>query len=163
MCPDRLPDDSFEDPLSNYDPPTYSDSLAEALAEQTVSRIRIIPFTEISPDASVESAVQTLASLGISSLLVVKDEQLVGILTERDILERTSEQFERIKDRPLSEFMTAHPVVVYDDDPAAVALSAIAVSGYRHVPVLNRTGKLVGILSPRRVFRFLDGLISASA
>ena len=163
MCPDDAPHDAFEDPLSNYDPPTYSDSLAQALAEHAVNEIRLIPYTEIAPDATVLSSVQTLASLGISSLLVVKDEQLVGIITERDILERTSEQFARVKDRPVSDVMTANPVVIYDDDPAGAALAAIAASGYRHVPVLNRQGKIVGIVSPRRVFRFLDERMSSSA
>ncbi len=110
---------TFDDPLSNYIMPGYEDRLAEALAERTVSCMQLTPFAEISPDASITDAVRALAGLRISSLLVVKDKRLVGIITERDILERTSEQFRRIGGRPVADIMTAHPAVVYDDAPAA--------------------------------------------
>ena len=47
-------------------------------------------------------------------------------------------------------------IVVYVNNQSGGALSAIAASGYRHVPVLDMDGQVVGIVSPRRVFAFLE-------
>jgi CBS domain-containing protein len=146
----------FVDPLSNYEPREYSDALQEALAEETVAAIRSRPYAEISPDKSIYSALQALAGLKVASLLVVENDRLVGVFTERDVLERVALRFHEVKRLPVREVMTANPVVVYETDPAGAALSAIAIAGYRHVPVLDVSGAVVGVISPRRVFEFLQ-------
>ena len=88
--------------------------------------------------------------------LVVDDNgNLVGLFTERDVLERVAEGFERNTKQPVSEVMTSEPTVVYESDPAATAIAAIAVEGHRHVPVLDMDGKVLGLASPRRVFDFM--------
>jgi CBS domain-containing protein len=146
----------FQDPLENYDPKTYQDRLEEALAEETVAAIRSRPYAEISPDKTVYGALQALAGLKVASLLVVEDHKLVGVFTERDALERVASRYLEVKDLPVREVMTANPVVVYETDPAGAALSAIAVAGYRHVPVLDIEEKVVGVISPHRVFEFIQ-------
>lgn len=146
----------FDDPLENYDPRTYSDRVAEALAEETVAAIRSRPYAEIAPDKSVYGALQALAGLKVASLLVVEDGRLVGVFTERDALERVATQFEQVRNLPVCEVMTTNPVVICETDPAGTALHAIAVAGYRHVPVLDIEDKVVGVISPRRVIEFLQ-------
>lgn len=145
----------FEDPLNNYEPRKYSDAIQEALAEETVAAIRSRPYAEISPDKSVYGALQALAGLKVASLLVVEDGRLVGVFTERDVLERVALRFREVKQLTVRDVMTVEPVVVYDTDPAGAALSAIAVAGYRHVPVVDVRNAVVGVISPRRVFEFL--------
>ena len=146
----------FQDPLENYDPKTYRDRLEEALAEETVSAIRSRPYAEISPDKTVYGALQALAGLKVASLLVVEDHKLIGVFTERDALERVASRYREVKDLPVREVMTSNPVVVYQTDPAGAALSAIAVAGYRHVPVLDIDENVVGVISPHRVFEFIQ-------
>ena len=145
----------FVDPLSDYEPREYSDVLREALAEENVSAIRSRPYAEISPDKSVYSALQALAGLKVASLLVVDDGRLVGVFTERDVLERVALRSDETKRMTVREVMTSNPVVVHETDPAGAALSAIAVAGFRHVPVLDVRNVVVGVISPRRVFEFL--------
>ena len=147
--------EEFVDPLSNYEPREYGDAIQEALAEETVAAIRSRPYAEIPPDNTVYSALQALAGLKVASLLVVEKGRLVGVFTERDVLERVALRFHEVKDRPVREVMTANPVVVFESDPAGAALSAIAVAGFRHVPVANVNNAVVGVISPRRVFEFL--------
>ena len=60
-----------------------------------------------------------------------------------------------MKDRPVGELMTTNPIYAYESDSAAAALSIMAVSGVRHVPVTNIERKVVGIISPQRVTEFL--------
>lgn len=146
----------FEDPLEDYEPKTYNDLLEEALAEEAVAAIRSKPYAEISPDKTVYGALQALAGLKVASLLVVENDVLVGVFTERDALERVAAKYNEVKNLPVRDVMTLNPVVVYETDPAGAALSAIAVAGYRHVPVLDINEKVVGVISPHRVFEFIQ-------
>jgi len=148
--------EEFQDPLENYEPPVYSDKVEEALAEETVAAIQSQPFTTISPDAPIHSAVQVLAGLEIACLLVAEGEQLVGVFSERDVLDRVADRWEDLKDRPVREVMSGDPVFAYDTDSAAAALCVMAASGLRHVPVLDANEKIVGIVSPQRITAFLQ-------
>ena len=146
----------FQDPLENYDSPAYDDPLEHALIEETVSAIRHEPFATIPPDTPVQRAMATLASLRIGCLLVAEGEHLVGVFSNRDVLVKVADEYEQPKDQPVSQFMTADPVYVYDTDSSAAALCVMAVSGYRHVPVLDMDQAIVGIVSPQRVTAFLQ-------
>ena len=146
----------FVDPLSDYEPRENSDVLREALAEENVSAIRSRPYAEISPDKSIYRALQALAGLKVASLLVVEDGRLTGVFTERDVLERVALRGYDLKRTAVRDVMTSNPVVVHETDPAGAALSAIAVAGFRHVPVLDVRNVVVGVISPRRVFEFLQ-------
>jgi CBS domain-containing protein len=154
---ERKPDpEAFEDPLSNYEPPKYRSELERTLAEESVSEIQSQPFATIEVTTSVGDAVKTLYETQVSSLLVVSEEKVVGIFTERDVLEKVADKFPELADAPVSDVMTADPMVVYETDPVGAAIAAIAVAGHRHVPVLRVDSTLFGIVSPRRVFQYLE-------
>lgn len=146
----------FRDPLSNYEPVEYADVLERALVEETIAAIQTRPYVQISPDHAVYRALQVLAGLRISSLLVVQDGKLVGVFTERDTLQRVASRYREIHTMQVADVMTCDPVVVYETDPAATALGAIVAAGYRHVPVLDLQEQVVGVISPRRVLAFLQ-------
>ena len=152
-----LPDpEQFEDPLENYEPKEYASTVAQALAEETVRAIQLRPYAELGSNASVQEAVHALHDSDVGSLLIVDGKRLVGIFTQRDVLERVAEQFAKLQDVPVSEVMTTEPTVVFDTDPAAIAVAAIAIEGHRHVPVVNSDTEIVGVVSPQRVFNFLE-------
>ena len=65
------------------------------------------------------------------------------------------ERFDRIKQRPISDVMTCSPNFAYESDPSGAALTVMAANGYRHVPVVDSAGRLVGIISPQRVADFV--------
>lgn len=147
---------SVRDALSNYDPPTYDDQLEQALMEETVGAIRTQPCTAISPDTSIQDALHTLVGREIACLLVAEDDQLVGVFTKRDVLDKVVLRYDEVKDHPVSEMMTRNPVYVYETDPVAAALCVMAVGGHRHVPVLDNENKIAGVVGPRRVTTFLS-------
>lgn len=148
--------DEFQDPLENYDPATYDDPIQEALAERTVEAIQHEPFATIGPDTTVADAIQQLAGDHISCLLVEEGGKLVGVFSDRDVLNKVALEYDQLKDQPVSAVMTTNPVFVYDTDPSAAALSVMAVSGFRHVPILDPDDNLSGIASPQRVTAFLQ-------
>lgn len=130
--------------------------LEQSLADECVTAIPSRPYAEVAPGTSIRRAVRVLQGLKVASLLVVDEGQLVGIFTERDVLERVAERYERMADLPVSEAMTTEPLVVRESDPVSAALATIAEAGYRHVPVLSDQDELRGIVSPRRLFGFLE-------
>lgn len=152
----QRPNEEFQDPLENYDPKTYDDPLQQALADETVTAIQSTPFASISTETTVGDAVRQLAELHVGCLLVEQEGRLVGIFSHRDVLDKVATQFVNLKDRPVAEVMTEKPVFVFDTDSSAAVLCVMAVSGYRHVPVLNSDKQIIGIASPQRVTQFLQ-------
>ena len=146
----------FEDPLSNYEPTEYQSELHRALAEESVDSIESKPFVEVESSTPIRQAIEALHAAQVSSILVVDEGGVVGIFTERDVLEKVAEQYSQLEDAPVSEVMTTSPLVVYETDPAATAVAAIAVAGHRHVPVLGINDSVNGVVSPRRVFEFME-------
>lgn len=139
-----------------FDSKQGGDAIERALSEQTVEAIQHEPFATISPNTKVADAVQKLAGLHIACLLVTENGKLVGVFSDRDVLDKVALEYDDLKDRPVSEVMTTDPVYVYKSDPSAAALSVMAVSGHRHVPILDLHDNLAGIVSPQRVTHFLQ-------
>ena len=78
------------------------------------------------------------------------------MFSDRDALDKVALEYDEVKDQPVSEVMTANPIYIYESDPSAAALSVMAVSGYRHVPILDAHDNLAGIVSPQRLTEFLQ-------
>ncbi len=147
--------EEFQDPLENYDPKVYADPLEQALAEDSVGAIRHHPVTTVAPDDSIEVAMKKLVDDLTGCLLVQEDGRLIGVFSDRDVLNRVALEYDDVKDKPVRDFMTSDPVFVYESDKSAAALSVMAVSGFRHVPVTDLEQNVLGIVTPRRVTGFL--------
>jgi len=145
----------FQDPLKNYDGPQRVDGLERSLIEAKVGDMKIQPFATVTPQTSVQRTLEEMAKLNIACVLVVEDDRLLGIFSERDVLMKVADQLEQLKDRPVSEVMTPKPVYVHRTDSPAKAVNLMAVSGFRHVPIVNVDDKVVGVLGPRRVTAYL--------
>ena len=142
---------------------TGQKGLMEYVAEQfhrevVAHRIDVIqscPFVSVLPTISIADAIRKLVRDKIACLLVEEEERLIGVFSDRDVLDKVALEYDRLKDEPVSHVMNRNPVYVYDVSSAAAALTVMSVCGYRHVPVVNLQEKLVGIVSPQRVTRFL--------
>jgi len=162
MSGDGSSPEEFQDPLENFEPPKYGDPLEAALMEQSIEELQSRPFTTVAPETPIGEAVQTLAELDIACLMVAEGSRLVGLFTERDVLDKVADRFEELKDRPVRDVMTAKPVVVYETDSPAAALCVMAANGYRHVPVLDVKENILGVVSPQRVTSFLQKQFAAT-
>lgn len=147
--------DEYQDPLKNYDPPTYADETEQTLCEAKVADLQITPLIAVDVSSTVAQAIRLMAEKDIASVMVVDGEKLVGIFSTRDVLLKVAEQYEQLKDKSISEVMTNKLVRVYDGDSPAKALNLMAVGGFRHLPVVNLEEKLVGMLGPRRLSAYL--------
>jgi CBS domain-containing protein len=150
------PPGEFVDPLSKYDPPEYADKLERSLSEDAVTAIKHTPMATLPPDVSVEEAMREMVRLDVAYMLIAEGQNLLGVFSERDVLNKIAGQFEKVKKLPVRAFMSPDPVVVYETESPAKALNVMAVGGFRHVPIVNIDDKLVGVLGPRRVTSYLQ-------
>lgn len=158
----QTPRGDFQDPLKNYESPEYADELERALMEDDVTAIPITPISTVMPEATVEDAMRLMAKYGIACVLVVEGNRLLGLFSERDVLNKVAERFDEVRHRSVTTVMTADPLVVHDIDSPATALNLMAVQGFRHVPILSVDEKLVGIVGPRRITTYLQQQMEAA-
>ena len=97
----------------------------------------------------------------IGCVMVVDNDKLVGIFSERDALMKINVDAAKVSGRPISQFMTPKPVTLEAEDKIAFALHKMNLGGYRHVPILFQ-GKLAGVISIRDILRYLTERIAAA-
>lgn len=101
----------------------------------------------ISPQSSVGDALELIVKERIGALPVFKGENnLVGIITERDILWRMHKEGQDALERQVSDVMTEKVIVGVLDDDIEVAETFMTVNRFRHLPVMDGS-KLVGMIS----------------
>lgn len=106
------------------------------------------PLVVATLDTSVLTAVKAMRDKGVGSVLVTDASGLVGIFTERDLLNRVIAEELVPSDTLLSQVMTAKVIGLEADKPLSHALHLMHQHGFRHVPVLEH-GEPVGIVSAR--------------
>lgn len=100
----------------------------------------------ISPNTPVLEAVRTMTDKRIGALLVMEDNAVVGIVTERD-LARKFVPMNRLPDETtVREIMSAPVVQVGADENAETCLALMAERQFRHLPVIHK-GQVTGLIS----------------
>ncbi len=133
-----------------------------------VDQERVIPVME---DASISAVIQLMREHAQKRLVVVDDvNRVIGILTERDILERVSngdrskvlillsgQTLEGTQHLPqtASELMTAPVITVREVDSALVALKLLMDNGIKRLPVVAATGQPIGLIGRAGLIRVL--------
>ena len=100
----------------------------------------------IRPDASVFEAVQLMALKNIGALLVTDNDQIVGIVTERDYARKIALLARSSKDTPLRDIMTTAVMYVRPDQTCEECMALMTENRVRHLPVMM-DGKLIGLIS----------------
>jgi len=99
-------------------------------------------------ETSVGEAARLMATKNVGAIMVVENERLVGIFTERDALTRVMAKGRDPKSTMLAEVMTPNPQTVDPNKSFGAALLMMFENGFRHVPVVEE-GKVIGIVSSR--------------
>lgn len=102
--------------------------------------------------AMVRDVVQQMARRRIGAVLVVEDEKLLGIFTERDALFRVIAETRDPDKTPVGDVMTPDPLTVKSSDAVTHALDLMQKRGFRHLPVVDHNS-IVGVVSIRDLYR----------
>ena len=101
----------------------------------------------VGPGDTVGEAVAVMAQNRVGSVLVMEDEKLLGIFTERDTVRALSLSHDAPR-HDIVSWMTRDPMTVPPDTDSEDALRIMLDRGFRHLPVVEG-GKVVGMVSMR--------------
>ena len=105
------------------------------------------------PETTLLEAAVAMESSDLGSLAVVEGRELVGLITERDIRRSVAEGIEM--DTSVSSIMSGDPDTFDPDLDVWDAAAWITESGYRHLPVIDDDGSLLGVVSIRDLLKAL--------
>jgi CBS domain-containing protein len=110
------------------------------------------PVISVGADTSVVDVGRMLVTRAVSGFPVVDDdERVIGFVNETDILVPL---LRNEIDKTASDVMSRPPIVVDEFTPTDAVMSVLQQSHIHHLPVV-REGRLVGIITPRDVLRYL--------
>lgn len=104
----------------------------------------------IAPDRTVEDAVRLMAEHDVGALLVLAQERLVGIITERDVVRKAVLQRRDPVTTPVAAIMTERVLYVRPEQTVEECMALMTDKHLRHLPVLE-DGRILGIVSIRDV------------
>ena len=99
------------------------------------------------PSDSLTDVASRMQYNEVSALPVFEDENLVGIITERDLVRAMSDGVDP-GETPVSVYMTPDPVTIDEDHDVTEAAAVMIKVGARHLPVVDG-GRVIGMISAR--------------
>jgi len=112
--------------------------------------------------SSAKNSARMMNKFSVSSLIVSSEGDIVGIVTERDILTRVVASGQNPEEVTVREIMSEPIIVVNPDTPLEQAVQIMLMERIKKLPVMDKDGekvKLVGILSMTDVARIQPQLI----
>jgi CBS domain-containing protein len=116
---------------------------------KTVKDILRDPGREIwsvSPMTTAYEALEVMAEKDIGALLVLENEQLVGIFSERDYARKVILKGKASKDTPVSELMTRQVFYVKPENTLDECMALMTSEHIRHLPVFDNN-RIIGIIT----------------
>ena len=104
------------------------------------------PVHTISPNDTLFDAVTRMVDMSIGAVLVVEDDIVKGIISERDYLRFIASEGHSAQETPVHKLMTRKVVYVTPETTLTSVMAIMTEARVRHIPVMNED-KLVGIVS----------------
>jgi CBS domain-containing protein len=114
------------------------------------SRVRDVMTTGLvatHPNESLADIAVRMRDQGIGAVAIMEGEELIGIITERDLSRATADGLSP-RVTPANAYMTSGPITIDADERAGNAASTMVARGIRHLPV-TEGGQVVGLVSAR--------------
>ena len=144
MVPPDLADEELEEYLESASVPRVLDGAA---LREPVTVLQ--PATPICAEVgtTIGEVVRRMQEHRIGCVLIVSQQKLAGIFTERDLLLKVIGSELDFEKTPVDAFMTSAPEAIRPVDTIAFALNKMSLGGFRHVPVVDDNEHPVGIIS----------------
>ena len=132
--------------------------LTDAVLREPLEHVKSPEAVDVSPEATIQAVLETMKEKRSGAVLVCEPEsrKLVGIFTERDLLLRVAGQGWRYEEHQIKEVMTPDPDCLTPRDKVGFALQMMMNHGYRHIPIIRRSGKPYGLISVRDLLHYLS-------
>ena len=123
----------------------------QALASATVGELSPRPHAQVGTGDAMWKVVSEMKAKGRGAVLVEEDGALVGIFTERDLLNRVDYSEPLWSHVVVRDVMTPHPMVIRPDDSLSEALRRLTQGHRRHLPIVDERGRVLGLISIRDI------------
>ncbi len=127
----------------------------QALAVARVGELSPRPYAKVATSDAMWKVVAEMTAKGRGAVLVEDDGALVGIFTERDLLNRIDYGDALWSHVVVRDVMTPHPMVVRSDDSLNEALRRLIQGHRRHLPVVDDRGHVLGLISIRDILSYI--------
>ena len=109
----------------------------------------------VSLEASVADAVRTMLDRHVGAVAIIdSDERVAGIFTERDVLSKLALSRRDPETTPVREVMTTPVELATAETGSSEAFITMVERHFRHLPVVDNGGKLLGMLSIRHLLEW---------
>ncbi|MFC0775683.1 CBS domain-containing protein [Terrimonas alba] len=108
----------------------------------------------VSPESSVYEALEELENNNLGSLVVVENEKLIGIFTERDYARKIILKGRSSRETHVKDIMNERPLFVSPDTSIDACMQLMSSKFVRHLPVIDND-QLVGVISIGDVVRYI--------
>nr|MBN2277213.1 CBS domain-containing protein [candidate division Zixibacteria bacterium] len=110
-------------------------------------------LVSIAPEKTIQEAMSRIVERKIGDLLVMKNDTLIGILSERDILKNLAGHGAAILKEPVEKYMTRKLIIGIPDDDVDSVMAYMTNNRIRHVPILE-SQKVIGLISIGDIVKF---------
>src|SRR5260370_4868143 len=132
-------------------------SVEAALMECKIRELKVPAAVCVGPTATLAETIEAMRAGRSACVLVCEDGRATGILTERDLLYKVVGEDVSL-DAPVQGFLTPNPQTLGADQSLGVAIQMMDHGDYRHVPVVDGSGRVEGIISIEDIIEFLAQL-----
>ena len=106
-------------------------------------------FITVAPEDTLGETAQKLVDAGVGAAVVLDFGRLIGIISERDLLQAMAGRV-HTSDARVREWMTPDPICASPDTPVEEAAQTMLENNFRHLPVVE-ADRVVGVASLRRL------------
>ena len=129
--------------------------LDESALHEPISILPYLPPLNVTLQTSVAEAVRLMQEQGVGCVLVQEADRLVGIFTERDLLNKVLGSGQDLTQVRVESVMTADPEALPTDAPIAFALNRMGEGGFRRLPLVDEAHHPVVTLSVKHIISYL--------
>jgi CBS domain-containing protein len=100
----------------------------------------------VGPHDTVYTAIERMVKHNVGALVVIENDALLGVITERDYMRRIAVEGRTSKATPVAAIMTVRPATVSPNTTVQQCMQTMTERRIRHLPVMSN-GRLAGIVS----------------
>lgn len=128
--------------------------IEEILRSDSIRSMDIETVPSVPSTTRLGDVIATMQKRRVAAVVVTDDDRVSGIFTERDLLNRIV-GLSLNEDLRIGEVMTRDPRTLTRDDRIAAAIRLMTEQGYRHIPLVDATGRNTGMISARDIMEFI--------
>lgn len=128
--------------------------IRKTLETDKIQSVRLRSPVCVNKTDSIESVIGIMKTRRRGCAIILDNDKICGIFTERDLLTRVLEPSVKL-DTPISKVMTPDPAYLSLNSSILEVIQLMSDHGYRHVPLVNKDGRIQGFVSVRDILDYI--------